>query len=55
MIKEQIEAATKRGLEWICVTCGSPYAEYTNGCPHCWAVGIRSGVRRIADALEKKP
>lgn len=28
----------------ICVTCGSKYAEYVNGCPHCWNAGIRSSV-----------
>jgi hypothetical protein len=31
-------------LPWKCFTCGSGYAEYVNGCPHCWNAGIRSGV-----------
>lgn len=31
---------------WHCVTCGSGYAEYINGCPHCWEAGLRSKVVR---------
>lgn len=29
---------------WVCDTCGSGFAEYINGCPHCWDAGIRSSV-----------
>lgn len=31
---------------YACVTCGSGYAEYINGCPHCWEAGLRSKVVR---------
>lgn len=33
--------------EWICDTCGTHYAEYVNGCPHCETVGIRSRVESL--------
>ena len=36
-----------RPEEWICDTCGSKYAEYVNGCPHCETVGIRSRVESL--------
>jgi hypothetical protein len=29
-----------------CETCGTEYAEYVNGCPHCWEAGLRSGVQQ---------
>jgi hypothetical protein len=29
---------------WQCEHCGTIYAEYVNGCPHCWDVGLRSKV-----------
>lgn len=35
------------GKPWECVNCGSGYAEYVNGCPHCWEAGIRSKVVRL--------
>jgi len=34
---------------WQCETCGSVYAEYINGCPHCWEAGIRSSVRKVSE------
>jgi reverse gyrase len=34
-------------LVWKCATCGSTYAEYVNGCPHCWEAGIRSKVDKV--------
>ncbi len=37
----------KSGQPWECETCGSGYAEYVNGCPHCWEAGIRSKVERV--------
>jgi rubrerythrin len=33
---------------WQCETCGSGFAEYINGCPHCYEAGIMSSVRRVA-------
>jgi predicted ATP-dependent serine protease len=29
---------------WQCENCGTVYAEYVNGCPHCETVGVRSKV-----------
>lgn len=34
---------------WQCQTCGTGYAEYTNGCPVCWERGIRSKVERVPE------
>jgi hypothetical protein len=45
-----------RHEEWICDTCGTKYAEYVNGCPHCETVGIRSRVQSLpAPQTEKEP
>jgi hypothetical protein len=38
--------------EWRCETCNSTYAEYVNGCPHCWEAGIRSKVSQNPAAAE---
>jgi hypothetical protein len=44
MTEPELEALLPTESEWRCETCGSGYAEYVNGCPHCWEVGIRSKV-----------
>lgn len=46
------DASLTHGLPdapWRCLTCGSGYAEYVNGCPHCWEAGIRSKVERVPE------
>lgn len=37
-------ARCPKDFPFVCETCGTRYAEYINGCPHCWEAGIRSGV-----------
>jgi hypothetical protein len=44
---EEVSSAERVGRKWQCETCGTVYAEYINGCPHCWEAGIRSGVREV--------
>ena len=46
---EKIELP-KSSQPWQCVTCGSGFAEYINGCPHCWEAGILSSVHHVQES-----
>jgi hypothetical protein len=39
MQKNWLEELGDMTQAWTCDSCGALFAEYVNGCPHCWADG----------------